>query len=647
MSAPQLVIAAMQACGIGALLTLFTARYRKLTGYLAFAATLVASWFIFQASVRVLTVGPEAAVSLWSSKTFGFALRIHVDGLSAIFLMLIACVVPAAAFYSIGYLEQHRDRGVDRYYPHLLLFVTGMIGLVATSDAMFFFFIFWQLMTLPSFALIRFENEKVESRRAAWKYFVMMQIACLATMWGAELLVQGHPAWADESLKYDFDAISAGIPDLMLNSPGKVTFAFALMLLGFGIKAGMWPFGQFWLPDAHPAAPSPISALLSGVMIKTGVYGLLRTFLWLVPVEARFECPLQVWGVVIAVMGTITMVAGTSQALYQTQAKRLLAFSSIGQIGYILFGLGTCLALIQSPLVWLAAIALYGTLFHTVNHGLFKSLLFLNAGSVLNATGTQDIGKLGGLMRYMPVTGVVTLIGSFCIAGVPLTNGFASKWSLYAAAFQGSSVAKVLPILAVIAIGTSALTLAVFMRFFGAMFLSRTSQLVANKAALVPSLEVNWQMRMPKLFLAGLCLVLGLFPALGYFFIQSALQTSGEGLAQIVAHSTPANAGIITGIAGINERAVIAPLAVAVVLVSMYMLARWLSKLGGSTRRVVTPWLCGYALEAENNRYHAHNFYAQISGYFRRFHHFLYEATLLRFKAKADALPNPPPPTKP
>ena len=277
----------------------------------------------------------------------------------------------------------------------------------------------------------------------------------------------------------------------------------------------MWPFGQIWLPDAHPAAPSPVSAMLSGVMIKTGVYGLMRYFLWLVPAEARADFPLTSWGLVVVALGAITLLTGTFAALRQTQTKRLLAFSSIGQVGYILLGLGRVHDVAGSaevdPAAMLAAAAFYGALFHTLNHGLFKSLLFLNAGSVLHATGTQDLDKLGGLMRSCRWTAVTALVASFSIAGVPLFNGFASKWSIYVAAIQGGRACGLLPLAAMVAIFTSALTLALLIKFFGGIFLTRTSATVAAERQDNAALEVAGRCA-AQVVLAACCVLLGLLP---------------------------------------------------------------------------------------------------------------------------------------
>jgi formate hydrogenlyase subunit 3/multisubunit Na+/H+ antiporter MnhD subunit len=545
----------------------------------------------------------------------GFALRLYVDGLTGVFLLLAAIIALPAALYSINYMQHYRDYGVGRYYPYFLLFLAAMYGLLSTTDMMWFFFIFWQLMTLPGYALIRYENKKRENIRAANKYLIMMEIACAATMVGAELL-----AVAGTTLKYDFDSVSANLPVLLATKPAMTALAFTLFLVGFGIKMGMWPFGQVWLPDAHPAAPSPVSAMLSGVMIKTGVYGLIRYFLWLVPTSAHADYPFAKWGLVIAALGTITLFTGTMQALKQEQSKRLLAFHSIGQIGYILLGAGACIALLagqNNKLAALATIGLFGALFHVLNHGLFKGLLFLNAGSMLYATGTQDLNKMGGLMKFMPLTAITTIVASFSISGVPLFNGFVSKWSIYVATIQGSTSARYLAVCAVIAILTSALTLASFIKFFGVSFLSRSSTLVNEKAAATGRLEVGWLMQTPQVVLALLCVLLGVVPAIGFGLLQRALDASRQGLGETLANAAPMTSGPLAGIEPLQATALFVPVVLAVVLGVAFLLAFLISRLGGAPRRAAVPWLCGYVRETDCHRYSAHNFYGEIKRYFR------------------------------
>jgi formate hydrogenlyase subunit 3/multisubunit Na+/H+ antiporter MnhD subunit len=621
MSPEQAVLVSIFVCFAGALLTLLIARHKTAAGWVAFAATAATALLIFQAVHRVLTAGPSPeSASFMAVPQLGFALRLHVDGLTGMFLLLAALIALPASLYSIVYMRNYADYGVGRYYPYFLVFLAAMYGLVATTDMMWFFFIFWQMMTLPGYVLIRFEHRNRANVRAANQYLIMMQIACVATMGGAELLAVSGAAARGGGLKYDFDTVSANLPLLLHTHPSMTAAAFALFLAGFGIKMGMWPFGQFWLPDAHPAAPSPVSAMLSGVMIKTGVYGLLRYFLWLVPPAGQAEFPLARWGWVVAALGTITLFTGTMQALKQEQTKRLLAFHSIGQIGYILLGAGVCMSLlpVAGPRMGaLAALGFFGALFHVFNHGLFKGLLFLNAGSLFQATGTQELGRMGGLMKFMPLTAITALVASFSISGVPLFNGFVSKWSIYVAAVQGSGSGRYLALCAVVAILTSALTLASFIKFFGLSFLARASSLVKRRAAERGRLEVGWLMQGPQVVLALCCLALGVAPVAGFCTIQLALEASPQGYGAVLAGAAPMRSGLWSGLATAQATAVFAPLAVAVWLGLMFILVRGLARLGRASRREAAPWLCGYVSEADCYRYSAHHFYGEIKRHFR------------------------------
>ena len=610
----QAVLAAILLCVAGAVLTLLLSGSKTVAGWLAFLVTGATAILIFSGVAKVLTQGPSAEpASIWVMPRFGFTLRMHVDGLSALFLTLAAVIAVPAALYSIAYMRHYRDYSVARYYPYFLLFLGAMYGLFSTTDTMWFFFGLWQMMTLPVYALIRFEHRKSESIRAANRYLLMMEVACALLLGGAAILAHSP---AGDSLRYDFATVSAGI--LSLGS-GTVMFALALFLAGFGIVMGMWPFGQLWLPDAEPAAPAPASALISGVMVKIGVYGLLRYFLWLVPASAWTYYPLAKWSAAVAALGTITLFTGPMQALKQEESKRLLAFHSIGQIGYILLSSGACMALLASPArgaAPFAAVALAGALFHVLNHGLFKGLLFLNAGSILHATGTQDLNQMGGLMKFMPLTAVTALIASFSISGVPLFNGFVSKWCIYVAVIQGGEAVKYLPFCAVVAIITSALTLASFIKFFGVSFLCRTSALVKSRAAAQPRLEVPWMMQIPQVVLAFFCVLLGLVPAIGLVLIQRGIAASPGEFGETLTNAPSLIPRTLAGLHGPNVSALFAPLALAAAIGVLFLLSFLISKLGNAPRRAAAPWLCGYASEAECHRYVAHNFYGEIKRYF-------------------------------
>jgi len=610
MTATDALLYAFATLIAGALLSLLASGARRVSGWIAFAATAAASWLSAAAAIDVLRHGAVPAVTYVALPQLGSALRVSVDGLSALFVCLIALISVLAALYSVRYMDHYREYGVGRYYPNFLLFVAGMYGIVTTTDLMVFFCLFWQLMTIPSFLLVRYEHKKSANVRAAWRYLLMMEISCALVMGAAALIAGSGPE------RYDFDQIAAHVSQVLATG-GGISLALLLFLVGFGIKAGMWPFGQMWLPDAHPAAPSPVSALLSGVMIKTGVYGLMRTFVWLLPVTASTSLTRQ-WGLTIAALGTVTLFIGTMQALKQEQSKRLLAFHSIGQVGYILLGLGAALVLWTSSgngalAVELATMALLGSLFHTLNHGLFKSLLFLNAGSMLSATDTQDLNAMGGLIKYMPVTALTCLVASFSIAGVPGFNGFASKWSLYVAMILGSQMAPYLALFALVAILTSALTLASFLKFFGMAFLARSSAVVRERAA-AGRLEAGALMRLPQIILAGLCILFGLVPALAFGVMSAAMAASAQGLAAGL-NQMP-GVGRVGGIWAGSGGAVFSPLVLAVVVGAFIWFAAYLSRVGGSERRASDAWLCGYAAESESNRYRAHGMYGEFKRYF-------------------------------
>lgn len=621
MTAATVTIAAFVALLGGALTVIPLSRNRRLAGQVTFGITGLASVLVIGAALSVLISGPGKAITVWALPQYASTLRISVDGLSAVFLLLIAVVSALSAMYSIQYMEHYPDYGLSRYYPYFLLFVAGMYGIVVVTDLMVGFFLLWQLMTLSSYALVRFEYKNRENVRAAVRYLIAMEVACGFIVLGAGLLAQGPVTLPHETLlRYDFDAISHGLPDLLRTRGGVAAAGILCFLVGFGIKAGMWPFGQLWLPAAHPAAPSPVSALLSGVMIKTGVYGLMRSFLWLVPVEALDDYPGEIWGLVIAGLGTATLFIGTTQALGQDHSKRLLAFSSIGQVGYILLPLGACLALLKmgttdDSVLLLATIGFSASLFHTLNHGLFKSLLFLNAGSLLYATGTQDLNQMGGLIKYLPATAVTTLVAAFSIAGVPLFNGFASKWSIFVTTILGSRSAPYLAVCAVLAMLTSVLTLALFLKFFGTSFLSRVSRRVGERANAGTLPDLGWPMMVPQVALAALCLILGLAPQIGYQIIHRALVGSQQGLGVALAKLPALETAGLTGVAGPAGLAVLSPLVVAAVFVGLLAVAAGISLLGGAVRRTAEPWLCGYAAESDQMRYGARNLYREVARY--------------------------------
>lgn len=608
---------------IGAPLTALFARRRVFVSWLTFAIVAVCSLLVVIACFSVLQGGHGEPLTLLDLADRGDSLRFAIDGLAALFLLTIVLVSLLATLFSVRYMEHYADYSLARYTPQLLLFFAGMLGIVAVTDMLWWFCLFWQLMTIPSFLLVRFEYREPTNTRAALKYLVMMELACAAIMLGGYLLsdfVGLGGVFAPTGLAHDFETVARGLPLLMAASPRLSLVAFILLLLGFGIKAGIWPFGQIWLPDAHPAAPSPISAMLSGVMIKTGVFGLLRVFLNLTPLVGSSSFPLAAWGTVLLLFGLATLTTGTLQALKQEQSKRLLAFHSIGQIGYIVFALGAALLLLAKGMPVLALIALIGGLFHVVNHALFKSLLFLNAGMVLGVTGSQNLNHLGGLFTRLPLTALTALVAAFSIAGVPLLNGFVSKWTIYTATLQGGAASWLLPLGAVLALIISAFTLASFVKFYGVIFLARPSDLSRQQTGR-DALDTTPSLIAPQLVLAALCLLFGLMPQFGFTLLQAGVGQSLTGLAEML---TPAlnDASLETAslVVDFSGGATFTPL----LLLGLFLViggAVWgISRLGGAASRQSPPWLCGYAQEAagaDHLRYSAHHYYFEIKRYLR------------------------------
>lgn len=437
---------------------------------------------------RVWTRGVPVSVCLdWSVPGGSFSLEI--DALSGFFLVAILGLSALAAWYGTEYFrgsETSRSAGSLWFFFNLL--IVGM-ALVVTARNAVLFLMAWEIMSLASFFLVTRESEREEVRSAGWTYLVATHLGTLFLFLFFCLL--GRECG---TLEFDgFRMASAGA--------FPVTVLFLLALVGFGTKAGLMPF-HVWLPEAHPAAPSPVSALMSGVMIKTGIYGLVRMLTWL-------DQPPAFWGVLLIVLGFVSGILGVLFALAQHDLKRLLAYHSVENIGIIVMGLGVGLLgrAIHSPTLMVLGIA--GGLLHVFNHAVFKGLLFLGAGSVLHATGTGSMESLGGLKKRMPWTSFSFLIGAAAISGLPPFNGFISEFLIYLASLHGIcsfGAGVVIPLLLVVGglalIG--GLAAACFAKAFGIVFLGEPRSDAAGRAH-----EVGWSMRLPMLLLAAACLGIG------------------------------------------------------------------------------------------------------------------------------------------
>jgi len=425
------------------------------------------------------------------------------DGLSSFLLLTISVVSAAAMFFSIRYMEQYTAK--SKYLSLFLLMVAGMNGVVLSGD-IFNLFVFLEIASLASYALVGFgcEHEELE---ASFKYMVLGTVSSIFILF-AVALVYGNTGTLNMAY------ISKAIQDAGLNI--GLTFALALFVVGFGLKSALVPF-HAWLPDAHPSAPAPISAMLSGILIKTlGVYALARTVFNIFGVSVSI-------GWLLIVLGLLSMVVGVFLAVGQWDLKRLLAYHSISQMGYVVLGIGLgALILARGGNTAWASLAILGGLFHLVNHAVFKSLLFLNSGSVEMATGTRQLKQLGGLATVMPVTRATSAIASASIAGVPPFNGFWSKLIIVIATVKAGFYS-----LAAITVIVSLVTLISFLKVQRYVFLGELPE------KLRATEENKCSMLIPMIFMACLCVLMGLLlliPTLRESILEPAVRVLIDGL---------------------------------------------------------------------------------------------------------------------
>jgi len=453
----------------------------------------------------------DAAAAAWPVP--GLSLAIALDGLSALFLLPVFLVPGLAAVYGLGYSDNHA-RSV-RVFQGLM--TAGMALLVLARNGMLFLF-GWEMMALAAFLLIASGHEQVQTRRAAWVYLVTAHFGTLC-LCAVMLLLQAP----DGSLDWHPESIAA-------LSGARTIVVFGLALVGFGLKAGLMPL-HVWLPGAHGNAPSHVSAVLSGVMIKMGAYGVLRMLSLLPPLPVA--C-----GATVLVLGAATALLGVAATFAQGDLKRLLAYSSIENIGIVFLGIGLAMFGEACGDKSLVVLGLGGAMFHVLNHSLFKPLLFLCAGSIIHATGTRELDQLGGLWRPMRRTGACFLVGACAISGLPLLNGFASEFVVYLGLFRaGTRPEPLFAALAATALGALAmaggLAAATFVRSFCTLFLGR-----ARSAAATSAHESPPSMTTPLVVLAVLCALVGLAPALCAPLLDGAIATvadaAHDGIAELV-----------------------------------------------------------------------------------------------------------------
>jgi hydrogenase-4 component B len=490
-------------------LSLAFARRPGASRRVALAGSAVASIVTGALALDVLRTGRILRGELFRHTASGLALGFALDPLSAWFLLVLALLAIAIAVYSVAYLRHGTLAARAPFVAVGFNLLVGAVEMVFTASGVVGFLFAWELMTLLNAALVATEHERRESRRAALLYLAMSHIATGCLISGFFVVARAAPSLG-------FEHVLSG--SALAPGPARDA-AFLLFLAGFGVKAGAIPL-HVWLPEAHPAAPSGISALMSGVLIKTGIYGLFRVGAF------GLGEPALAWGVLVLACGGASAILGVLYALMQHDLKRLLAYHSIENIGIILLGLGAGMMALSAGRAELAAVGAAASLLHVLNHALFKGLLFLGAGGVVAASGTRQIEEMGGLVKRMPWTALCFLVGALAISGLPLLNGFVSEWLLFQGFLYGfhlSSDALVrflFPVAGALLALTSALAAACFVKAFGLTFLALPRGEGAQRARESPPL-----MLLPQASLAALCLALGLAPGLALEALRGVVAT--------------------------------------------------------------------------------------------------------------------------
>jgi hydrogenase-4 component B len=556
-------------------------RSPAVTAIVYFATTAISAVMAVYALAQLLSGAPPFGQTLplglpWLGAHF------RVDALSAFFLAVVNLGGAAASLYGLGY--GRHEQAPHRVLPFYPAFLAGM-NLVVLADDAFTFLLSWELMSLASWALVMAHHRVRDNTEAGYIYLIMAGLGTFCL-----LLAFGLLAGPDGN--YAFAAIRSGSP-----TPATAAFVLALVLIGAGSKAGLVPL-HVWLPLAHPAAPSHVSALMSGVMTKVAVYGFLRIVFDLVGTPTWWA------GLAVLVIGGVTAALGVLYALMQHDLKRLLAYHTVENIGIIFIGLGLALAFQANGMIAGAALALTAALFHVFNHMLFKSLLFFGSGAVLTATGERDMEHLGGLIHRMPLTAFAFLIGCVAISALPPLNGFVSEWLTFQAILISPALPQwalkfAIPTVGALLALSAALAAACFVKAFGITFLGRPRTPAAEQAK-----EVDRFSLAAMFVLVGLCVLAGILPG----FVIDGLAPAVESL---VGGRMPAQANAawltITPIA--ESRSSYNGLLVFIFIAISGMAAAFVvHRLASRAIRRSDPWDCGFPDPSPATQYSAGSF---------------------------------------
>jgi formate hydrogenlyase subunit 3/multisubunit Na+/H+ antiporter MnhD subunit len=504
--------------------------------------------------------------------------HLRVDPLAGFFLMLLGSVSAGISVYATGYFRDEAAGRLALIGLQYHVFLASMAFVILADDA-YLFMVAWETMALSSYFLVTTDHKLPAVRSAGFLYLLIAHLGALAILLCFGVMHGGHG-------DYSFDALRSAELD-----PRWATVAFLLAFFGFGAKAGMIPL-HAWLPEAHPAAPSPVSALMSGIMLKTAIYGMVRVIYDLIG-GVRWE-----WGMLVLAIGAATTLFGVLYALMQHDLKRLLAYHSVENIGIILLGLGMSMVFIGFGHAAAGILGLIAALYHTLNHAVFKGLLFLGAGSILHATGLRNLNHMGGLIRKMPGTAFYFLIGALAISALPPLNGFVSEWlmfqtALQAPVLQNGVVRSLLPLFAATLALAGALTAMCFVKAYGIAFLGRPreSERPAQPPASAHGHDAVILERFGMAWLAAGCFVLGLFPtSILQMLNRVGVSLTGRGLSSEALESS-----WLWLVPTAPEQASYSPIIFLMVIVGVTLLTFFLVRRFYHGRiRFADPWDCGF-----------------------------------------------------
>jgi len=523
---------------------------------------------LFGVSLDALLGTPEVVVLPIGLPSLPFHLRL--DSLAAFFLMVIGAASAGISAFAAGYFRQGEGTAPGLLCLEYHVFLASMAGVILADDA-YAFMVMWETMALSSYFLVTANHRIAEVRSAGYLYITMARVGAIAILLCFGVLQAGTG-------DYTFANMRA-----QSLSPFWASIGFGLAVFGFGAKAGILPL-HVWLPEAHPAAPSPVSALMSGVMLNTAIYGMLRVSFDLLQLQLWW------WGALLLALGLATALFGVVFAAVQTDMKRLLAYSSIENMGLLFVGMGLALIFFGHGMLPMAALALTATLYHVASHAFFKSLLFLGTGSVLHATSQRSLGKLGGLIRSMPWVGWLTLLGVLASAGLPPLGGFVSEWLLlqsflFSPGLPMPLLTMLIPVVAALIALIAALAGYTMVKFFGVIFLGQP-----REERLTQAHDAGAWERAGMLWLAAGCLLLGLLPVQVIGLLDPVTrQLVGAGLADRVSAS-----GWLLAPNGLEQASygpVIFLLGIVASCVLAFVLVRRLYH--GRVRRSLA-WACGF-----------------------------------------------------